>query len=224
MKKYLTATILLFFFAPITICISEEIKPNNIKFNVYRNNSLIGYHKINFSSSKNLIQSDIEIKFEVTFLGFVVYEYFHKNSETWSENTLIKLNATTDKNGETLDCNFEKISDKFIIEGTLAEEMIYEPLIPTSYWNKILVNDDNKKILNTQDCSYIEFKITNLGKEKIYNDVLETSHYKLIGNESTGEIVDIDIWYNQSSEWVKMIFLKDGSKIEYILDEYDSKK
>ena len=56
----------------------------------------------------------------------------------------------------------------------------------------------------------------------IYNN-LPTNHYKLIGKESTGESVDIDIWYDKSKEWVKMIFIKDDSAIEYILDKYDKK-
>ena len=79
-----------------------------------------------------------------------------------------------------------------------------------------------KKILNTQDCSYIDFKINFIGEENIYKNSLIADHYKLLGKEITGELVDIDIWYNKSNQWVKMIFVKDGSTIEYHLDKYDS--
>ena len=47
--------------------------------------------------------------------------------------------------------------------------------------------------------------------------------YKLQGKEFTGDDVNIDIWY-KDKKWVKMIFLKDGSTVEYFLKEYDSKK
>ena len=60
------------------------------------------------------------------------------------------------------------------------------------------------------------------GKELIYNNKIDSYHYKLTGFESSGEKIDIDIWYDDKKNWVKMIFLKDGSKIEYFLDEYDT--
>ncbi len=221
--KIIIAIITLISLSP-HLCQSQEPQPKNIKFNVYRNDSLIGYHKVDFSSPDNFLNADIEIKFEVKFLGFVVYEYFHKNTEVWNDNNLINLNTSTDINGEKLKCKLTIKDGAFTIDGTLAKEVINESLVPTSYWNKILVHKKNPKVLNTQDCSYIEFKVTDLGKENIYNNSLETSHYKLIGKEVSGEVIDIDIWYNQSNEWVKMIFIKDGSKIEYFLNEYDSKK
>ena len=44
-------------------------------------------------------------------------------------------------------------------------------------------------------------------------------HFKLTGKEITGDDVDIDIWY-KDSQWVKMIFYKDGSEIEYFLKDF----
>ena len=57
----------------------------------------------------------------------------------------------------------------------------------------------------------------------IYDNSLKASRYKLLGKEFTGDDVNIDIWYKEK-KWVKMIFVKDGSTIEYFLKEYDSKK
>ena len=220
MKKIIIVSLSIFFFSlPIS---SKNFLPTDINFNVYRNGNLIGYHKINFQSDRKSIKAIVEIKFEVTFLGFVLYEYFHKNTEIWKNNSLIQLNTETDKNGDLLNCNLRESTSAFLIEGSFGNESVNSSPIPTSYWNKILVEKSDRKVLNTQDCSYINFKITYLGEERIYNNSLIVNHYKLIGNEITGEVVDIDIWYNDSNEWVKMVFVKDGSKIEYILEKYDS--
>ena len=54
---------------------------------------------------------------------------------------------------------------------------------------------DAQAILNSQDCSFIEFKIENLGKEKIYDSVI-ANHFKLTGKEVTGDDVNIDICVN----------------------------
>ena len=57
----------------------------------------------------------------------------------------------------------------------------------------------------------------------IYNNLLLADHFKLIGKESSGEDVDIDLWYDEENRWIKMIFVKDNSEIKYILEQYDSK-
>ena len=54
--------------------------------------------------------------------------------------------------------------------------------------------------------------------------MLNVNKYKIEGKESTGEDIDIDIWYDDLGNWVKMIFIKDGSEIEYFLDTYHEKK
>ena len=202
---------------------ANELLPDNINFNVYRNGSQIGFHKINFSGNQEAINVLIEIKFEVTFLGFVVYEYLHRNNEIWNRNSLVKLESTTNINGDPLICNLKKSNSAYLINGTHKTKTQNTSPLPTSYWNKILVRERFQKVLNTQDCSNIDFQINLIGEENIYNDSLLSDHYKMIGNEVTGEVVDIDIWYDKSDQWVKMIFVKDGSTIEYILDKYDSK-
>ena len=50
---------------------------------------------------------------------------------------------------------------------------------------------------------------------------MSAEHFKLTGKEFTGDDVDIDIWY-KDFQWVKMIFQKDGSKIEYFLKDLDN--
>ncbi len=152
----------------------------------------------------------IEINFEVTFLGFTLYNYKHFNKERWKNNKLISIDASTNKNGEELFCKTDELK---------------EMIIPSSYWNSILISNENvSELKNTQDCTSIKVEITKLGKEYIYNESLIADRYKIIGKESKGETVDIDIWYNSNNEWVKMVFVKDNSKINYILNEFDKQR
>ena len=197
---------------------------DRLHFNVYRNDSLIGYHNLDFYEKDGLIESKIAIKFEVTFLGFVVYEYLHKNHEKWMNNTLVFMEASTDANGDLLDCKVNKKENAFKILGTNGDFTLDKKITPTTYWKfDQLITGEKNKVLNSQDCSYINFEIKYLGDEMIYDNSLKASRYKLLGKEFTGDDVNIDIWY-KDKKWVKMIFLKDGSTIEYFLKEYDSKK
>ena len=183
---------------------------SDILFNVYRNDENIGYHKVAIHRDKENIIAYIEINFKVKFLGFTLYDYFHINSEQWNNNKLQLLDASTDKNGEISKCESNQKSNI---------------LIPTSYWNHILVEgESNKIVLNTQDCTFINLNIKNLGQEKIYDSKLTATRYKLTGKESSGEYLDIDIWYDENLRWVKMKFLKNDSVINYILEGFDEKK
>ena len=211
---------LVLFLPSITL---SESTPEKLHFNVYRNDSLIGYHNLDFYQTNSLVESKIQIKFEVTFLGFVVYEYLHQNHEKWIDNTLIFMKASTDKNGDLLNCNVSKKENKFKILGTNGDLLLDTKITPTTYWRfDQLIAGKKNTVLNSQDCSYIEFNIEYLGDEMIYNNSLNASRYKLLGKEFNGDDVNIDIWY-KDEKWVKMIFLKDGSTVEYFLKEYDTK-
>ena len=217
-----------FFFTLLTLCLPSitvsNIVTEKLHFNVYRNDSLIGFHNLDFYEKDGLIESKIAIKFEVTFLGFIVYEYLHKNHEKWMNNTLVSMEASTDKNGDLLDCKVNKTENKFKILGTNGDLTLDKKITPTTYWKfDQLITGEKNKVLNSQDCSYLNFEIKYLGDEMIYDNSLKASRYKLLGKEFTGDDVNIDIWY-KDKKWVKMIFLKDGSTVEYFLKEYDSKK
>ena len=213
----------LFFLSIITFDVfsKQSFEPRDIYFNVYRNDSPIGYHKLNFFTNEKEIVANIEIKFEVTFLGFVVYDYFHKNTETWQNGKLNKLDSKTDKNGDSLFCTLQNQGGNYKVKGSSGEKSTDSYIIPTSYWRMELVESNYKSTLNTQDCSVINFKISFLGEEKIYNNKLNTKHYKLVGKEQTGEDVIIDIWYDNNKNWAKMIFIKDGTEIEYKDKNFD---
>ena len=150
------------------------------------------------------------------------YNYFHQNNENWFNNSLVQLKSKTDKDGENLFCNVNKINNSISLDGNNNKVNVNNSNLPTSYWNYTLVEDkNNKRVLNTQDCSFIDFKIDYLGEENIYNNKMLAEHFKLTGKEFTGDDVNIDIWY-KNSQWVKMIFYKDGSEIEYFLKDFDN--
>ena len=161
-----------------TFLIGQE-SIEDISFNVYRNDSKIGHHKLNFEKEEDRIIASIEIKFEVKFLGFTLYDYFHKNKKFGLLTHFFKLKTNTNNNGDQLYCNVTKKAERFVIDGKNNKVITKDEPFPSSYWIFDLVNNKNKRVLNTQDCSFIDFKIEFLGNEKIYEDQLEAMHYKL---------------------------------------------
>lgn len=214
--------LLLFIFFIYQNTLSKTI--NELEFHVFRNDNKIGNHKVNISEKNNIKNVSIEINFKVKFLGFSIYNYSHRNTEKWVDGKLINLESSTDKNGLPLSCKILKKNKNLISNGSNSNDNFNIDSIPTSYWNHALVEGKTKKrLINTQDCSVILMDIEKIGQEKIYNNNLIATHYKMKGKEYSGEDVDIDIWYDEKKNWVKMIFLKDGSQIEYILNKYYEK-
>ena len=191
-------------------------------FQVYRNQSNIGTHELLINRKGSFTEVNIKIKFDVSFLGFKIYKYRHNNTEKWIGNELILLDSSTDQNGKLMTCTLKKTGDKLDISGTDNTVSLDNLILPSSYWNSVLVKENKQlEILNTQDCSFINLNIEFVGKDKIYDGNLSAFRYKLKGFESTGAEVDIDIWYDKYDNWVKMRFLKDGSTIDYVLSNYD---
>lgn len=194
----------------------------NLLFQVYRNQNLIGTHELLIKKKNSSTEVNIKIKFDVSFLGFKIYEYRHSNTERWIENELIFLESSTNQNGKLMSCTLKKKGGKLDISGTDNIVTLDNNILPSSYWNSVLVKKNKQlKILNTHDCSFINLNVKFLGNEKIYNDKLFASHYKLRGFESSGAEVDIDLWYDKYDNWVKMRFLKDESVIDYVLSNYE---
>ena len=88
---------------------------------MYIETQVLSVSTTKFSQLGDDIKAEIEIKFEVTFLGFVVYDYYHKNVEVWSDDKLKTLETFTDKNGEELSCKVSKSKDTYKISGTSRE-------------------------------------------------------------------------------------------------------
>ena len=197
---------------------------SEIYFNVYSNNNMIGYHNLIVDRDNNNTIVDIDINFNVKFLGFQIYKYSHINREVWIGNQLKTLESKTSKNdGEKLYCYIKRSNGRLKIDGTNGNFEKYSQLIPSSYWNYDLVTGDNrKKMINTQDCSLIDINITKIGTEKIYNNTLNAEKFNITGKEISGEEINIDIWYDENKNWVKMIFTKDENLIEYFLKNYDA--
>ena len=204
-------------------CIASD--HHRLLFHVYRGQSKIGTHEIAIRDTNSFTEVNIEIKLNINFLGFNIYKYAHNNIEKWSGNKLVSLDSKTDQNGAIMTCTLKEKDGKLDISGTNNITLLNNSVLPSSYWNSILVKGNKRlDILNTQDCSFISLNIKFLGNEKIYNSELSADHFKLKGFEAGGSEVDIDLWYDESDNWVKMKFMKDESTIDYVLSKYDNAK
>ena len=183
-----------------------------IEFDIYRNNDLVGYHKVNVKKKGDNTKEIItDILIEVKILGIKVHTYKSYGVETYKNEELIEFKSKTQDGSDNDYCNIKKISDgKYSFDGmTENKKYIYEltdKFYPALWWNhESLLN--NNYVLG-QGCRNLKTQITFLKKEtKKINEKNEVVNFYNI----KGDNVDINIGYTEKDlKWVDMKFTLKG--------------
>jgi hypothetical protein len=183
-----------------------------IEFDIYRNNDLVGYHKVNVKKKGDNTKEIItDILIEVKILGIKVHTYKSYGVETYKNEELIEFKSKTKDGSDNDYCNIKKISDgKYSFDGmTENKKYNYEltkKFYPALWWNhEALLN--NNYVLG-QGCRNLKTKITFLNKEtKKINDKNEVVNFYNI----KGDNLDINIGYTEKDlKWVDMKFTLKG--------------
>ncbi len=183
-----------------------------IEFDIYRNNDLVGYHKVNVKKKGDNTKEIItDILIEVKILGIKVHTYKSYGVETYKNEELIEFKSKTQDGSDNDYCNIKKISDeKYSFVGmTENKKYIYEltdKFYPALWWNhESLLN--NNYVLG-QGCRNLKTQITFLKKEtKKINEKNEVVNFYNI----KGDNLDINIGYTEKDlKWVDMKFTLKG--------------
>ncbi len=183
-----------------------------IEFDIYRNNDLVGYHKVNVKKKGDNTKEIItDILIEVKILGIKVHTYKSYGVETYKNEELIEFKSKTQDGSDNDYCNIKKISDgKYSFDGMIEnKKYIYElteKFYSALWWNhESLLN--NNYVLG-QGCTNLKTQITFLKKEtKKINEKNEVVNFYNI----KGDNLDINIGYTEKDlKWVDMKFTLKG--------------
>jgi hypothetical protein len=183
-----------------------------VEFDIYRNNDLVGYHKINIKKKGDNTKDVItDILIEVKILGIEVHTYKSYGVETYKGEELIEFKSKTQDGSDNDYCNIKKISDgKYSFDGmTENKKYVYEltnKFYPALWWNhESLLN--NNYVLG-QGCRNLNTQIIFLKKEtKKINEKNELVNFYNI----KGDNLDIIIGYTEKDlKWVDMKFTLKG--------------
>ena len=183
-----------------------------IEFDIYRNNDLVGYHKVNVKKKDDNTKEIItDILIEVKILGIKVHTYKSYGVETYKNEELIEFKSKTQDGSDNDYCNIKKITDgRYSFDGmTENKKYIYElteKFYPALWWNHDSLLNNNYVL--GQGCRNLKTKITFLNKEtKKINDKNEVVNFYNI----KGDNLDINIGYTEKDlKWVDMKFTLKG--------------
>ena len=175
-----------------------------VEFDIYRNNDLVGHHKVNVKKKGDNTKEVItDILIEVKILGIKVHTYKSYGVETYKGDELIEFKSKTQDGSDNDYCNIKKISDgKYSFDGmTENKKYVYElsdKFYPALWWNhESLLN--NNYVLG-QGCRNLKTQITFLKKETKFRE-----NHKLLKVEVKNYIENFKYIKEQVYELVLLI-------------------
>ena len=217
MKKLLLS---IFIFSTISFetfsHVDHYAKFNYLEYELFRNNTPIGYHKFDFKrDGKNLI-IDSEIKFKITKLGIDLYQYYAAGQERYNDGVFSGFSSETNQNKKEKYVNISTdTTDKsLIIDGSSYKGKADKDFIIGTWWNHEIVQ--KKAQISAVSGRIIEQKVEFLGKEDVtFGDkTYKTLRFNFSSTDpslSKDKKLNIDIWYEEDTYlWVKAAFDKTG--------------
>ena len=226
MKKFfLSITFFLLLYTNVYPHVDHYKKLSYIEYELFRNNTSIGYHKYNFLREKNNLTVDSTVEFNISKLGIQLYKYFAKSKEIYKNDKFFSFSSRTQQNKKDKYVNISVNTNEnnLKIDGSSYKGTTSIDHIIGTWWNHEIVS--SKAQISAISGRVIEQNVIFLGKEevKIGEKVYKTLKFNFKSSDETlpeNKKLNTYIWYEENTYlWVKAEFKKQG-KWEYRLKNY----
>lgn len=186
---------------------------NSWHFDVFLDDSKIGYHHFSRETIDGAEHISSEAEFNVRFMFFTVYHYRHSNREQWRNGCLLKLESKTDDNGDQQFVKLSRDNQQSLIKTAQTQTSSSDCIRSFSYWKLSQLSES--PLLNSQTGKLMDVSLRKLGKDTLLTPQasIETNRYQLVGKD-----IEIDLWYTQDHQWLALqSTTENGSLIRYQL-------
>ena len=194
--------------------VNEESDPREWNFQVYLNDSPIGFHNFRLNPQENGYELETEAKFKVKVLFVTAYRYQHENVETWRNGCLERIEARTNDNGDRFRVVGQRDVDGFDLAANAGPDSLDTGCVRTfAYWDLAALQDT--QLLNSQTGAYQPVEVNLVGRESIEvaGEPVVADRYSL-----DAEGLDLDLWYTPEGEWLALTStVEKGRQIRYEL-------
>ena len=217
MKKNILSIILCLIFTTQAFSdVKNSENVNTLKYELFRNNKLIGYHNYDFERKIDYIKVKSVVDFKITKLNIDLYKYNATSVEEYNQNQLIKFSSKTNQNKKIKNTviNYDQIKKELIITGSENQLSAPKEYPVGTWWNHEIVQ--SKAQISGISGRIIMQKVTFLGKEKLnlYGkkyDALRFNFSSSDKNLADNKKINTDVWYDEKTKtWLKATFDKRG--------------
>ncbi|MDZ7621724.1 MAG: DUF6134 family protein [Candidatus Competibacteraceae bacterium] len=188
---------------PLTFAVSLDDRP-------------IGVHRFRIVDDGATRVVESAASFDVRILRIPVYRYRHRNTETWQNGCLKRIDSETDANGTPYAVNLSRTAAGYTI-ATPTEARSYEAdcLMSFAYWDQRFLRQ--KQLLNTQTGELVAVEIQALGESlrEIANRTLSVEGFRILAESRN---IDITVFYDsRDGRWVALeSVLENGRVLRYV--------
>lgn len=211
-EKLLVISIIILTGVYQTVWASSKSGEENLAFNVYLNDTLIGNHEVSISRKNGTKSVVTEADFEVRFMFVPVYSYNHESREFWKDGCLEKIRTTTNDNGDEYYIKTSQSGNALQIQTNKGPQLLQGCVRTYAYWDPELLNSE--RLLNTQTGEYQQVSVADHGMNTLtVNGITyQARKYRLVTEDTT-----IDLWYSRDMRWLALeTETKSGDRLRYL--------
>jgi hypothetical protein len=182
-------------------------------FTVLKDGSPVGHHCIVFHRQGDRVEIREATEIEVRLAMIPVYRFEHEGTEVWEDGRALRIDGTTNDNGEKLDIAVRRHADGYtrVINGRIDEFDDSKQVL--AFWNKDVVNHEDFFSVVEDKIISASFEFLDQEKITVAGQQLDVEHYRMAGDEER------DLWFDQSGRIAKVAFSRLGSEITYLRDQ-----
>ena len=183
------------------------------QFRVLLDGSEIGSHSFELEDDGDRKRLVSEARFDIKFLFFTAYRYRHRNTEEWSGDCLVDIDARTVRNGDTLVVEGRRSGDAFVVERQGETVELPGCIMSFAYWNPDFL--DEGRLLNPQTGEFLDVTVEELPAETltVRGEPREAMRYRVVAKD-----MELELWYSQDRRWLALeSTVKGGRVIRYEL-------
>lgn len=203
------AILLLTVASPPTLYAAGDEPTRALNFNVFLDDSPIGFHRFEIESrdgGRRSVRS--EAQFDVKFLFFNAFRYRHQNSELWIDGCLVEIDAETNSNGKQTAVSGEQTDSGFAIRNEGSVSTLPQCVMTFAYWNPDFLKEE--RLLNPQTGEYLEVDVRQGAEERIRVGDREIS---AVPYDIRARGMQITVWYSPENEWLALESVAKGDRI-----------
>jgi hypothetical protein len=184
---------------------------DSLVFEVSRNGSPIGTHRLDFTRSGGETRVKIDAAFKVGFSFITLYRYRHQGEEIWRDGEFQSLDTTTSDNGTTFRVQAGRVEGGILIKATgLPDHLAPASALPLTHWAEAAMT---APLFNPQTGKMLRETAQPQGRGMVRlanGKPIEATRYALAGE------APIEDWYDSARVWAALDGKgKDGSTITY---------
>ncbi len=188
-----------------------SVPPGLLRFDVFRNDSLIGQHVINLTRDGAVLLASIDVRLVITLGPIALYRYTHTVREQWRDGLFERMESNTNDDGTIHDVRAERTPEGVVVRtGNGKRVVMSAAMIPLTHWNYLCMS---VPLFNPQTGEQVRPQVLEHGEESVSladGRAIRARRYSLTGD------VALDDWYDEAHSWVALRTTgRDGSAIAY---------